>query len=356
MIRSIFILTIVVLLNSLPAKAQRAGGKRPPPSVFVTKVIEHPFSLHIEALGTLEPNERVELTLNAADRITALFFEDGQRVDKGKTLLSLAQREQVALVQAAEATTEEAKQQFERIQRLAEKEAVSASELDQARRNLSNASAQLRAVQSRQKDRVLVAPFSGVLGFRQVSVGSYIRPGDVVTTLIDDSKMKLEFTVPSTFLRSLNVGLKIDAATDDLPGEIFTGELTSLDNSIDPVSRSIRARATIENTDLILKAGMFMQVSLYANNRTSLAIPQEAIVSIGPDSFVFIINADGNAERKQIQIGTRDFRYVEIISGLDLGETVITEGLTRVRNGSAVQIAQQSTLSSALSTPKTLED
>mgnify|MGYP000701740001 FL=1 len=241
MLRSIIVTALIAVLFSGPALAQRGG----PASVFAEPVTERTFSRDIEALGTLEPNEQVDLSLNASDRITALYFDDGERVRQGKTLLSLAQREQLALVESAEADVEEATRQLERVVRLADAEAVSQSELDRAQRDLDSAEANLRALQSRQKDRVLVAPFDGILGFRRVSVGSFVRPGDVVATLIDDSEMNLDFDVPSLFTRSIQPGTAIIAETDDLPGEIFEGTIATLDNRIDPVTRSIRARAKL---------------------------------------------------------------------------------------------------------------
>ncbi len=323
----------------MPANAQRGADR--PANVFVEQVIQRDFSIRVEALGTLEPNEKVDLTLNAADRVTALYFDDGQRIKMGKTLLSLAQREQIALVEAAEATLSEAENKLNRANRLYEENATSLSEVDRARRDRDNASAQLRAVQSRQKDRVLVAPFDGVLGFRQVSIGSYVRPGDVVATLIDDSEMNLEFSVPSIFLRSLKQGTSIEATTSDLPGEIFTGSIAAIDNAIDPITRSLKIRAKLPNPDQILKSGMFMQVTLFAEPRTSPSIPEESVQPIGPETFVFIIaDEDGEkiARRQKVELGARFDKYIEIVSGLNEGDLVVTEGIIGIKEGKKVQI------------------
>lgn len=340
------ILAAVVIIVAPQATAQRGG----PASVFAETVSERSFSREIEALGTLEPNEQVELSLNAADRVTAIFFDDGQRVRKGKTLLSLAQREQVALVEAAEADVDEARRQLERVERLAAAEAVSKSELDEALRRSNSAQANLRALQSRQRDRVLVAPFDGVLGFRQVSVGSYIRAGDVVATLIDDSDMNLDFDVPSTFLRAVSPGTEIIAETDDLPGEVFRGTVATLNNQIDPITRSIRARAKLPNDDLLLRAGMFMRVTVQAEPRTALAVPEEAIQPVGPESFVWtILEEDGElkARRAAVKLGLRSGGYVEVLEGLSAGDRIITEGIIRVREGAAVVVRKKSMLSPA---------
>lgn len=327
--------------------ASAASAQRGPANVFVETATEREFAMRIEALGTLEPNEVVDLTLNVADRVQSLYFDDGERVRKGKTLLSLAQREQIALTEAAEANAEEARQQLDRIERLVERNAVSQAELDEAKRNVNAADAQLRAVQSRQKDRVLVAPFDGVLGFRQVSVGSFVTPGDVVARLIDDSEMNLEFTVPSTFLRSLKPGTEIIALTDDLPGEIFTGQIATLDNAIDPVTRSVRVRATLPNPERTLMSGMFMEIIVTANPRQALAIPEEAIQPIGPKTFVFIVDETGGtpvAKRTEVKLGTLEGGYVEVLSGLKKNTPVITEGVIRVRDGSEVIIRDLSML------------
>lgn len=334
---------ILLLSVSLPATAQRGG----PASVFVEEVRERTFSRDIEALGTLQPKEQVDLTLNAADRVTALYFDDGERVRAGKTLLSLAQREQVALVEAADANVEEARRQLERVERLAEAQAVSQSELDTARRDLDSANANLRALQSRQRDRVLVAPFDGVLGFRQVSVGSFVRPGDVVATLVDDSEMRLDFDVPSTFLRSIQPGTKIIVETDDLPGEVFTGTIATLDNRIDPITRSIRARATLPNPERLLRPGMFMRVNVTAEPRTSAAIPEEAVQPVGPQTFVWIVRDEEDqlvARRIPVDLGQRSDGYIEVVSGLELGEQLVTEGIIRVREGAPIVIRDRSML------------
>ena len=344
MLRSIIVTALIAVLFSGPALAQRGG----PASVFAEPVTERTFSRDIEALGTLEPNEQVDLSLNASDRITALYFDDGERVRQGKTLLSLAQREQLALVESAEADVEEATRQLERVVRLADAEAVSQSELDRAQRDLDSAEANLRALQSRQKDRVLVAPFDGILGFRRVSVGSFVRPGDVVATLIDDSEMNLDFDVPSLFTRSIQPGTAIIAETDDLPGEIFEGTIATLDNRIDPVTRSIRARAKLPNPEQLLRSGMFMRVTVTADPRTNLAIPEAAVQPIGPRTYVWRVTPEDNtlkARRAEVQLGQRADGFIEVVSGLAAGDQVIVEGIIRVREGTEIRLQDRSLLS-----------
>lgn len=344
-------LLILALASILPQRSVaqgRPGGSPPPANVFAETVRMQTFSNRVEAIGTLEPNERADLTLSASDRVTAVFFEDGERVKAGKTLISLAQREQGALVEAADARFAQAQQELERLEPLAAQGAVSKAELDVARRNASAAAAELRAVQSRQRDRVLVAPFDGVLGFRQVSVGSFVRPGDVVATIVDDSVMRLDFAVPSTFLTSLKPGLEIEARSNDLPGRAFKGTVSSINNLIDPVTRSVRVRAMIPNEDGILKAGMFASVTLFAQPREALSVPEIALQPLGPDTFVWVVNdraTGATVTRVKVEVGLRQGGRVEILAGLTAGQKVVTEGALRLREGSAVTLRDSSSLS-----------
>lgn len=348
----IFFITLFLLAgcSSGDDKAAKPGTGGPRmANIFAEPLQEREFASKIEALGTLMPNEQVDLTLNAADRVQNIYFGDGERVRKGQTLLTLAQREQRALVEAEEALVAEASQQLDRMLRLIESRAVSQAEVDEAQRDLDSAKAQLRAVQSRQKDRVLVAPFDGVLGFRQVSVGSYVQPGSVVARLVDDKQMNLEFEIPSTFMQVLSDKSEVIAETDDLPGEVFKGKITSVDNAIDPITRAVTVRATLPNPDRVLVSGMFMDVNINADPRTVPAVPEEAIQSVGPRSFIFTVkDKDGQqvAERAEIKLGLYQDGYVEVMSGVDTGTLIVTDGLLQVREGAPVKIQSPDILNS----------
>lgn len=334
---------LALALSTQTAVAQRGG----PASVFVETVVEREFSNRIEALGTLEANERVDLTVNVADRVTGVFFEDSERVEKGRTLLSLVQGEQAAQVEAAQATVSEARSVVERMRPLIEDGVVSRLQFDEANRNLEVARANLTTVQIQQSERVLVTPFDGVVGFRRVSVGSYLSPGDIVTTLIDDSVMNLDFAVPSVAIRDVTPGLRIEATTDDFPGEVFVGEVQHVDNAIDPITRSVIIRAQIPNDEQALRAGTFMSVILEAAPGRGLAIPEEAIQPIGPKSYVFAAVPEGDgfvARRHEVTLGQRQDGVVQVLTGLEQGDRVITEGIIRVREGSAIVIREKTLL------------
>ncbi|MDA8707800.1 efflux RND transporter periplasmic adaptor subunit [Hellea sp.] len=339
------ILSSAMLLASCGSKSAEGGtsgaSKARAANVFVEPLQTHSFASRIEALGTLTPKEQVDLTLNSADRVASLYFEDGQRVKKGQVLLQLQQREQRALVQAEEARVISARQQLGRMERLVASKAVSQAEVDDAKGMLDSAIAQKEAVESRQTDRVLRAPFDGVLGFRRVSVGSYVQAGSVVARLVDDSEMNLQFDVPSTFLRLLNTDSEVVTTTNDIPGQTFKGTITSIDNVIDPVTRAVTVRATLANPDQVLVSGMFMNVTVNAEPRTVPALPEEAVQPVGPRNFVYTVESEGDkliAKRKEIQIGILQDGLIEVKSGIEPGERIVIEGLLQVRDGAPVKI------------------
>lgn len=320
-------------------------GGRGAPAVQVDAVEVAPkvFSSRIEALGTLEPRERVVLTANAADRVTGVYFEDGQRVAQGKVLMTLVNEEENALLESARATEANARLVYERNQRLASGEAIAQLELERSKSSYEAAVANVGAIQARLRDRVLVAPFSGVLGFRQISLGAYVSPGQAVATLIDDSQMRLEFGVPSIYLTSLRPGLEIKATTKDLPGRIFVGKLTSIDNAVDPITLAVKVRATLPNPDGALKAGTSMSVELTSQPRTSLSVSEISVVAEGAKNFVFVVDQSQEpaiVHKVEVTLGTRERGVVEVLAGLESGDLVVTDGVLKVRPNGPVRITR----------------
>jgi membrane fusion protein (multidrug efflux system) len=317
----------------------QGGGGGAPTQVVALPATPREFVSRIEDLGTLEPRERVVLTANAADRVTGVYFEDGQRVAKGKVLMTLVSEEENAQLEAAQATLANAKLVFERNKRLATNDAIAELDLERTKTAYEGAVANVAAVQARLRDRVLVAPFSGVLGFRQVRVGAFVSPGQPVANLIDDSEMRLEFGVPSINVRDLRIGLPIEATTKDIPGRVFTGQLTSIDNAIDPVTLSVKVRATLPNRDGALRAGTSMSVTLASRPRTSLSVPEISVIAEGSKTFVFRVDRNEQsavAAKTEVTLNARERGYVEVVSGLQPGDLVVTDGVLKLRPNAPV--------------------
>lgn len=341
-----FLLWSTALLLALPAtlwpaSAAAASAEQPPTAVIVEKVGRQYIADRLEALGTLQANETVRITANVSDTISRVNFDDGQAVEAGDVLVELTSAEEDALLAEAESLADEARRQYERIDRLVAQGNAAESLLDERRREWRTAEARLEAVRSRLEDRLIVAPFSGHVGLRHVSPGALVSPGDVITTLVDDSRMKLDFTIPSLYLTTVRRGTGIEASSPVFPNRSFAGEVASVDSTIDPVTRSITVRAIIPNEQRDLVPGMLMTLNLLRNEREAIVISEEAIIPRGENTFVMVVNTSTEpytAEQRLVQIGTRMPGQVEVVSGLEVGESIISHGTLRVRPGTPVRI------------------
>lgn len=338
-----FIVACIALAAMSPALAQGRGG---PAQVFVQEATTSRFVDRIEAIGTLRANETVEITATVTDTVTGVYFDDGARVGVGDILLTMADGEERALLEEENAAAEEARRQLNRARTLVGQGSISRSVLDERNRAYETAVARRRALQSRLKDRVISAPFDGVVGLRRISVGALVTPGDVITRIHNDGVMKLDFSVPSTFLSSLKPGIAIRAKARALEGREFEGEISSLDNEIDPVTRSIIVRAMLENEDRVLRPGLLMSVELLRNPRDAVSIPEEAIVPIARETYAFVaVEKDGVmiAERRRITIGARRPGEVEVIEGLSAGEAIVTRGAGQLQPNQAIIVRANGT-------------
>jgi membrane fusion protein (multidrug efflux system) len=336
------ILTPQTLMACLLAcyAASALAADPPPASVIVAEATPTAFADEVEALGTLSANESVSLTVNVTETISAVHFDDGDRVDSGAVLVEMTSREEHAQLEEARATVNEARRQYERIRSLEAQGTAAKSLLDERKREWETARARLAAIESRLADRLVRAPFAGVLGLRDLSVGALVQPGDRVTTIDDDSVMKLDFQVPATRLGMLQAGLGVIATSRAYSGHRFEGSVKSVNSRIDPVTRSVRVRALLPNPERLLKPGMLMQVTLLHNPRNALVIPEEALLPLGARQYVNVVNeADGNKiDKREITIGSRRPGEVEVLKGLQAGDKVITHGNIKLRPGQPVNI------------------
>lgn len=331
----VLLLLCVLVFSTLPAE-----GTQPVP-VILKKVEYSHFTDRVEALGTLRANETVELTATVTDTITAIHFDDGQRVQKGDVLIEMTSAEESAQLEEEISTVAEARKQYDRLQPLVKRGAASQALLDEKRRELDTAQARLRGMESRLRDRLILAPFSGVVGLRNISVGALIEPGDRITSLDDDSVVKLDFTIPAVHLNALNKGLAIEARSPAYGERAFNGRIDSIDSRIDPATRAIMVRAVLPNDDHLLKPGLLMTVTLLKSPRDGLVIPEEALIPTGKTNHVLVVDPNATpavAERREVRIGLRRTGEVEIISGLAADDFVVIHGTLRVRAGQPVAI------------------
>ena len=321
-------------------------GNRLPPPVIVYAVERGEFIERIEAIGTIKANESVTLTAQVTETVTKVNFDDGQFVKKGDILIEFNNAEERAQLAEARANYDEAKQQLDRIGELVQRGSATQARFDEQTRIAHGARARMAATRARLSDRLLKAPFSGILGFRQVSPGTLVEPGRGIATLDDVTQVKLDFSVPETFLSVLKPGLAIAAVSSAYSGQNFKGQVTTINSRVDPISRAVTVRAVLPNDAGFLRPGMLMIVDLVRERRQSLMVPEGALVPRQRKQFVLVVDEGDMVVQRQVIIGERRPGAVEIRSGLEVGEQIIVEGTHRAVPGRPVRIQGSQTLSS----------
>jgi membrane fusion protein, multidrug efflux system len=321
--------------DSAPAARAATAAAGPIPVVTQAARIE-PMGVEIEAVGTTQANESVEVTSKASNTVTAIRFQEGAEVERGSVLVEMDDVQARASLAEAQALLARSKSQYERSRDLQSRQALSVADLELVEASLKADEARVAAAQARLDDTVIRASFRGRTGFKHVSVGSFVSPGTMITTLDDTSIIKLDFTVPETYLFVLRRGLPVTAAAAGLPGRAFTGTVTNMDSRVDPVTRSVVVRAELDNSDGLLRQGMFMTVALQGEVTPTLLVPEEALVPERGKAYVFVVR-DNVVQRREVRTGKRKPGYVEIVDGVAEHERVVVDGTQHVRDGSAVQ-------------------
>jgi membrane fusion protein (multidrug efflux system) len=327
-------LLIYLNLPTEEVKEQRRGGTTP---VVTHQVVMTDFPVVVEAIGTANANEAVILTAQNTDIVQTIAFEDGDLVKKGQLLLSLNNREELARVNELEINISEAKRQLVRITNLAKESVASEQLLDEQQARVKALTAQLEVANSQLAEMEVKAPFSGLLGVRRVSVGALVSPGDVITTLDDLHKVKVDFGIAESHLPTVALGQSVSAKSIAYQDKIFNGVISNIDSRVDPISRSVRVRAIIENPNLELRPGMLLQIVLQKKMLNTLVVPEQALLPIQDKQFVYVVK-DNKAVQTEVKVGLRKPGIAQIISGINEGDFVVTEGTLRIRNGSAVNV------------------
>jgi membrane fusion protein (multidrug efflux system) len=305
--------------------------------VKVHRAAEEQFEVIVEALGTGRANESVLITTQTSDIVYKINFDDGDRVKAGQVLLTLIDLEEKAKLAALDVDLQEANRQLNRIANLAKNNVASEQLLDEQQAEVNALIAEMNVLKTQMRALEVRAPFDGLLGLRQVSVGALVRPGDAITTLDDLSIIKVDFNIAEVHLPSLALGQNIRAKSIAYPDEIFEGKIVSIGSRVDPATRAIQIRANINNQNFKLRPGMLLQINLQKKMLTTLILPEASLVPIEDKHFVFVVN-DAEVNRKQVKIGLRKPGKVQIVSGLNEGELVVIEGALKLRDGSKVKI------------------
>jgi len=324
--------------SAAPPSAGPAGAANAV-TVEAVKVATAAMPQTITAVGSLRSDESITVRPEVAGRISAILFNEGQRVSKGATLIKLDPSINAADVEQARANLKLAKSKFDRAVDLAKSNFISGQAKDEAENNLRVAEASLQLADAKLAKMEIKAPFSGIIGLRVVSIGDYVKEGADVVNLEAIDPLKVDFRVPEIYMKQVQVGQALEVSLDALPGKTYEGKVFAINPLVDATGRSIVIRAQVKNADTALRPGMFARVRLITrDSQDSLVIPEQAIVPQGDEQFVFRV-VDGKAVRTKIVVGQRRDSKVEILGGLTGSDTVVTAGQMKLREGVAVAIA-----------------
>jgi membrane fusion protein (multidrug efflux system) len=219
---------------------------------------------------------------------------------------------------------------------LVKQKSVSASELDRLQSSIDTARAHIAQVQATLKDRVIKAPFDGLLGLRNVSAGALLKPGDEITTLDSVTHLQMDFNLAELYIPRIKVGQAIKAFSVAYPDRLFDGEIVTLDSRVNPSTRSIKVRAKINNEQALLRPGMLLTLDLIDQQRITKMLPEETVFMRANKHLVYKVSSDMTVSEQSIEIGILQNGKVEVLSGLELGDKIVWQGLLKVKPGRKV--------------------
>jgi len=357
----IMLLALVVVFGGIFAWKfhrimQMAGKGGPPPAtVASSKVESQNWQPYLHAVGSLVASQGVYVSNELEGKVQDIEFESGSVAKKGQLLVKLDDSVDQADLKGLIAEEHLANIRFQRAERLLKQHSVSQSDFDEARANLDSARANVESKKQTIELKALRAPFSGLLGIRQVDLGQYLAKGSQIVSLQSLDPIYVDFSLPERYLSQLSQGQEVKVAVQAFPGETFSGRISAIEPRVDAGTRNVRIRATLANADGKLRPGMFANVRVVQPAQQDILTLPRTAVSYNPyGDMVFVIDhKDGKlvVQSRQVETGdTRDGR-VEITKGLKAGEEVVRTGQIKLRNGMQVVIDNSVKLDKQIDTP-----
>jgi membrane fusion protein (multidrug efflux system) len=321
-----------------------AGGFGGAAQVSLATVQPRTFTDEIEVLGVAKGRQSVTLTAATTQLVDRVHFSDGQSVPRGAILVELKDTEQDAGLVQAEAALVQADRAYQRYKTLGQQGWASKAQIDQYEAAYRSAQANVNAAKARQSDRLIRAPFAGIVGLSDVTPGALVNPGAPIVTLDDLSTVRVDFQVPERYLAQVHEGQAISAKVDAYPGETIKGRIAKLDTRIDERTRAITARAEFPNPDRRLKPGMMVRVGIARGVRQSASAPESAVSVQGDSAFVYVLHPVGQrttAEQRPVITGVRQDGFVEITDGVKAGDKIVADGLNKIQPSQPVRVVGQ---------------
>jgi len=328
------------IASQAPVQASNSASAKAPQSVGVNGYIAGVEKLDnkIFATGSIIASEMVDIKPELAGKIVQISFTEGKFVKKGQPLIKLNDADYQATLRKLEAQLKIAQQSRARLAKLLEIKGVSQDEYDAVENQVNNIKADIEFQKVQIDKTEISAPFNGVIGLKSVSVGSFIGATSMVVSIQALNPIKIDFTIPEKYAYQVKMGevlkFNVDGIKDDFMARVYAAE-----NQIDPVSRSLKIRATADNSKNLLKPGAFVRVNFNLNEiDNALMIPTEAIVAILKGQQVYTVK-NGKAVATPIDIGIRTDTKVQVTNGLAVGDTVLTSGLMGIKPGASVKVS-----------------
>jgi RND family efflux transporter, MFP subunit len=319
---------------------EKAKGSRPNNLSAEGYVVStQSFQNNYSASGTLLPNEEIQIMPEISGRVTGIFFTEGAAVKKGQTLVQLNDAEVRAQIQKLRAQRALQVKLKDRQKELVDIGGISKQDYEATQTGIQSLDADIAFSEAQLRATKIVAPFDGTIGIRNISNGAVISPSTLITTLQQTHQLKMDFTIPDQYRSMVHNGTEVFFS---IPGNLDTmsGKISAVDPGADQTTRTIRVRAIVPNAGKKLTAGSFAHVivPLSTDNNTIL-IPSQAVIPTTRDKKVAILK-NGKADMVTVVLGTRTSDKVEVMQGLNAGDTIITTGIMQVKPGMDVKITK----------------
>ena len=338
-----------------------AGNKPPPTTINVALAQSEPMSRFLDAIGTVAAVNQVTIAPQVSGRVVKLAFESGASVKQGDALVQLDDATERADLANYQAQAKLATANLQRARTLAQEKYATQASVDQQQSQLDVARAGVARSQALIDQKLIKAPFAGDLGIRQVDLGQYVGPGTAIVSLTKLDQVYVDFTLPEQTRSQLNVGLLVQISADAFPGKSFDAKISTIEPQIDPTTRAIKVRATMDNPERLLQPGMFARARVVLPPQPDvITVPETSVDYTVYGQSVFLIQEDGKDEKGQtkykavqsfVTAGARQNGRVAIVKGLNAGDMVANAGQTRIFNGSTVIPSDQGGLTPPAQTP-----